>query len=884
MGETILKKSFRKMLIGIALSGGIFNLAAEIAQFEIKPSNLEKALEAYITETGQQVIYQVNDVKGIKSKGVNGSYEHKKALDSLLEGTGLKVVRDLDSGAVAIVKTANNSIEYSQLLAEEDVESESDADVEGENVVKVLGKRVVKRDRLNTIEPTLVYDINFFQRFEPNNLADMLKRVPGVSFNNLNTTNVSNGRGGDNITFRGIAGAGGQILINGRRPIGANEDGSIDPTSISADIIQEVQVIRGATALIDSQGTGLTINLITKDGRSIPGQATTNWRVGYESNTGEEAADGYDLSLSNLGKLGSSSSYYVNVGYNTRDEDIDRGQFAVTDDPDVPYYNGTSSTTEVGSNQNEKISLNAALQLDYDNGSDLRIESFIVQEKEDAFTIDTFSFDGFPFPPVRSTSESKSDLYSIHGVYTQPFEEDELVIELGFDSTDTSNQLADLSFEIDATEVSFKAQYEMAIQDNQTLTFGTDFDFEKSTDVSKFTSESGNAARQNANSTTSDVDTDRVDFYLQYELEITESLAISLGARNESDEFSSSGELNNVITFVDNRGNYDYFDDEFLSESFPVTTDTEASFDATSYNAHARFKLTEEHELRLSYSNAIDIPNSNELAPAVFVGNRRGRITYNLPNEDLEAGETDTIELGWDWQFSVNDQAGVLGVSTYKKKSKGVIGLSPIEASEISNFQPNITSAITETETQLTAVPANFFVPGGREYSVYINQSNQIDNEGLEMDLSLPLAVIGLPTATLSSNVSYVETDSNLEIDSSVVEDDNDTLFFNVTLDHLIESIGLNYGVSYNKRDPDKLVSEFGDDILIIETKRDASIDVFVEKRFSDTFIVRLTVDNVNEATQEDLRQTFRDDQLIDSLTDPTVGARVYSLTVRGSF
>src|SRR6187402_1732849 len=48
--------------------------------------------------------------------------------------------------------------------------------------ILVLAKRVNARNRVDTPAPTLSYDEEFFQRFEPLSVGDMMKRVPGVVF------------------------------------------------------------------------------------------------------------------------------------------------------------------------------------------------------------------------------------------------------------------------------------------------------------------------------------------------------------------------------------------------------------------------------------------------------------------------------------------------------------------------------------------------------------------------------------------------------------------------------------------------------------------------------------------------------------------------------
>src|SRR5687768_18052117 len=46
----------------------------------------------------------------------------------------------------------------------------------------VVQGQIVYRDRADVTPPTLVYDLEYFQRFEPRTVGDMLKRVPSVAF------------------------------------------------------------------------------------------------------------------------------------------------------------------------------------------------------------------------------------------------------------------------------------------------------------------------------------------------------------------------------------------------------------------------------------------------------------------------------------------------------------------------------------------------------------------------------------------------------------------------------------------------------------------------------------------------------------------------------
>jgi iron complex outermembrane receptor protein len=89
------------------LVGAVAVLLASAAQaqgmkFDIPGGDLKSALDSYVKQTGQQIIFRGDDLKGLRSKGVHGSMNREQALDALLADTGLELRRDT-SGAVVVV-------------------------------------------------------------------------------------------------------------------------------------------------------------------------------------------------------------------------------------------------------------------------------------------------------------------------------------------------------------------------------------------------------------------------------------------------------------------------------------------------------------------------------------------------------------------------------------------------------------------------------------------------------------------------------------------------------------------------------------------------------------------------------------------------------------
>jgi len=76
---------------------------AQNQRFQIAPGDLGQALDAYIHQSGRQLIYRVDDVRGVHSPGVQGEMSADDALAALLSGTGFSSRSD-SSGALAIVR------------------------------------------------------------------------------------------------------------------------------------------------------------------------------------------------------------------------------------------------------------------------------------------------------------------------------------------------------------------------------------------------------------------------------------------------------------------------------------------------------------------------------------------------------------------------------------------------------------------------------------------------------------------------------------------------------------------------------------------------------------------------------------------------------------
>lgn len=129
------------------------------------------------------------------------------------------------------------------------------------------------RDRTEETAPVLVYDTDYFQRFEPLSAGDALKRVPSVTF-------LSDVLESDGVRLRGLDPAYTQILINGEQVPGAgSSSGSFGNGAetaffvdrIPAELIDRVEIVRSASANRSGDAMAGALNIVLKDGYALDG-------------------------------------------------------------------------------------------------------------------------------------------------------------------------------------------------------------------------------------------------------------------------------------------------------------------------------------------------------------------------------------------------------------------------------------------------------------------------------------------------------------------------------------------------------------------------------------------------------------------------------------
>ncbi len=118
-----------------------------------------------------------------------------------------------------------------------------------------------------TDDSTIVYPASYFAEYFPVSANDMLNRIPGIGLAL---------RGGGGGGGRGLGSGAGEVLINGQRITGKNNEGRSQLQRISADQVEYIEIIRGTSDELDVRGGGQVVNVVLLD---MPSSSSTTVEI-----------------------------------------------------------------------------------------------------------------------------------------------------------------------------------------------------------------------------------------------------------------------------------------------------------------------------------------------------------------------------------------------------------------------------------------------------------------------------------------------------------------------------------------------------------------------------------------------------------------------------
>lgn len=254
--------------------------------FDIPRERADLALTTFAEQANLTLIFPYDKVKEIEARRLSGHYSIEDAIDILLRNTGLKMVVDTQ-GQLTIIQDTNNqeseempkksklstaivailsSVFTSQYAGAQDNGSASDMEeVVVTGIRQSLQRNMdIKRNASGVVDAITAEDIG---KFPDSNIAASLQRVPGVSIQRSGARGEPTG-----ITVRGFGGDFNETLFDGRRISTASGGRSVDFSTVGADFVGGVSVMKTPDVTMGSNSIGATVNISYPKPFDHPGQ------------------------------------------------------------------------------------------------------------------------------------------------------------------------------------------------------------------------------------------------------------------------------------------------------------------------------------------------------------------------------------------------------------------------------------------------------------------------------------------------------------------------------------------------------------------------------------------------------------------------------------
>lgn len=701
-----------------------------------------------------------------------------------------------------------------------------------ENVL-VLAERVVVRNHVNDTAPKLVYDAAYFQRYEPISVGDMLKRVPGVTFN-------SDVGEYDLPRLRGLDSRYTQVLINGRPVPGSENDGAIAVDRIPAEMIKNIEIIRSPSADISSNGIGGTLNIVLKDGARYQGGA---WRLGAV-HMDQTRGSGYAGYSGSTGKVDYGFSVNVQERYNPKakvSSEVDGDEREDVVESDV--------------RDSRDLALDTDLAFNLDNGDRASLKLYYLdtdREEEEHTAVSVFVRDDelAPFVLDEDVNEHQLEEIEQHNLaLSGDYEWDGTLANTVFsvawqnfseEKTETNSEadageplaLDDVeTTDIDDTQLrlGMKTVYELGRYEGrygaEYLVKTRDFALEVFDDEGELDDENDEFADFSA-------DYNQLDVFMVNKWSLNDALELEAGLRAEYSELTIDGR-------------------DFAGA---VTSEDETDLQINPA-VHLRWNLGASDQIRASVARTLLRPRFDQLNP----------VELTIEDEKFRGNPTLEPEKSW----------GVDAGYEHFINHSAVVGFNL--------FYRQVTDLIEYTESEVVDADEAF------DLRTPINNSNTGKVYGAELDISAPATWLGLSELQWFVNLTLLDSeveDAFFEGYTRKFSGQADSVY-NIGFEHELQPLQMSYGMSYQKQ-ADSEEFEGGE---INRISYDGNLELFVEKRFADgDYVVRLAGQNLLDAEKRELKQEYDDREALDAGTPDTRERELEStdaaiiLTLRGRF
>ena len=687
------------------------------------------------------------------------------------------------------------------------------------------------RNRTDDVVPTLSYDLDYFQRFEPLTAGDALKRVPSVTF-------LSDVLESDGVRIRGLDSAYTQILINGERVPGANLDRSFFVDRIPAELIERVEVVRSSSANRSGDAVAGAINILLRDAMSLDGGYVRLGALKWEDSPYGEWGGTYGAVWG--GQVGPGR---LLIGGNIQDRRNPKQKFSERYEEPGGELTDTEAQTDTRDGTDYSANLSYEMPV---AGGNLELSGVFVRTDrvQDESSIE---YDEGDIDDVAKINENPLDIltdnWSVNGRYEREMLGGETTFKLGYATIDDEQfeqeeelDVGDEVIEGERTrtnvtdeEIQAAIEHKIELSGGMELEFGVQYS-KKDRDTSVFSAEAEvedePAFRALLDSEYEDfeavdggvntIEETRIDPYIMLSGE-NGPAKWEAGLRYETTDFSITDETVDA-------------DDRTNDKDYGVLLPS----------ASVRLRLSDSDRITASVARTVRRPNFDFLSPAVL-GGEYGDNDF-IGNPDLEPETAWGADLGFERRLG---RRGVIGVNAFYRDITDLIELTNTGAyseTALEDYEDAIDDGATPEEAAEELV------------SYVLTAENVGDGQvwGVEFDLSTPLDFIGMEHTGVFLNYSW--------LDSSVEDFLGDRRFnsqsdyvFNVGFTQDIPTWGAAFGATYRKQG-DAASRIVGEEVV---TSYGGDLEVFVEKQVASNVVIRFTGSNLLDSSKDEVFDKF---------------------------
>ncbi|MCF2860844.1 TonB-dependent receptor [Pseudoalteromonas sp. Cnat2-41] len=686
------------------------------------------------------------------------------------------------------------------------------------------------RNRSQQLAPTLEYDQDYFQRFEPLTAGDALKRVPSVTF-------LSDVLESDGARMRGLSPAYTKVLINGEEVPGAGADRSFFVDRIPAELIERVEIIRSPSANRSADAIAGTLNIVLRDGYSLDGGYLRAGGLRYDDGEFKESLGGvYGTELGG-GRLLLGAN--LQGRYNPKKKTSFRYGDSPENNPDYREQTFDNREHQDDTRDGDDTSLNASYEYTFNDGAYFDISGIWVdtERSEDERSYEynhpsTASGDAANGGSLLTDNANIADIeqtnYSLSSSYNQPlfggnskfkvavarFEESVFEQEVELDTAELPMVLEQEQerSDIDDKEWTLQWQHSQPYSDSKQCQIGV-FWQQKERDTDIFASESELETMQSSwdqfaqsplslatfdapfvavSGGVNTVQEQRFDVFALLKHE-SQEFAWELGVRWES----TDSQVDNHVDAVRTDNDYDFI--------LP--------------SAHIRVQVAENGRINASVARSLRRPDFDYITPAL----REEELADNdlLGNPALEPESAWGVDLGYEYRLG---KTGVMGVNLFYRDVSDLIEIA------------NTGMQGAEGEGTFVLQPRNT-----GDGTVY----------GVELDLSTPLGALGLPNTGVFVNYSWLDSEVEDFFGERKFNDQSDYVY-NLGFIHDFPQLGASFGATYRKQG-DALGRFVGEEV---STHYGADLELFIEKRWQK-LTLRMVGSNLLDASKEEVFNKF---------------------------